>query len=222
MKIPILPALESQQQWLSFSAQQIPYAYVNSPLTLVDFQSTFIQITDISKNLRDGRQAQKFSVGARRSSSAAWQLIESSQWSLKRLMAGLNDLEFTSNVRDNSAINAHGELTLRQFYAKDKCVISPLLLQPLTPLKTMPKAWFLQDIKRVLSCEQYSDVKWLSQDPMLNSCAAVLMQLISHPQGWRIDRQHELLVLSLKKVFIMHFRPVIDPPLNTLITLQKL
>jgi hypothetical protein len=199
MKIPILPALESQQQWLSFSAQQIPYAYVSSPLTLVDFQSTFIQITDIKKNLRDGRQAQKFSVGARKSSSAAWQLIENSQWSLKRLMAGLNDLEFTSNVRDNSALNAHGELTLRQSYAKDKCIISPLLLQPLTPLLALPKAWFLQDIKRLLSCEQYSDVKWLCQDPILNSCSAVLMQL-NHPQRSLIDRQKELLVLSSKKV----------------------
>ncbi|EPJ49327.1 MAG: hypothetical protein OFPI_25330 [Osedax symbiont Rs2] len=222
MKIPILQSLESQRQWLTFSAQEIPYAYINSPLSLVDFQSSFLQITAIEKNLRDGRRATKFSIGSKKSSEAAWALIESCQWSLKKVLAGLNSLDFSSNVRDNSALNVHSDLSVRQFFSKDKCVISPLLLQQLSPLTAQPRTWYLNDVKRLLSCEQYSDLKWLSKHPQFNSVHSVLLQLISYPEGWRIDRQKNYLVLSLKNTFILRFRPDINLNGDTIGLLQQI
>jgi len=222
MKIPILQSLESQRQWLTFSAQETAYAYINSPLSLVDFQSSFLQITAIDKNLRDGRHATKFSIGSKKSSEAAWALIESCQWSLRKVLAGLHALDFSSNVRDNSALNVHSDLSVRQFFSKDKCVISPLLLQQLSPLSTAPKTWYLNDIKRLLSCDQYSDLKWLTKQSQFNTVHAVLLQLISYPEGWRIDRQKNYLVLSLKNTFILRFRPVIDQSSEAMALLQKI
>jgi len=222
MKIPILKSLESREQWLSFSAQETPYAYISSPLALVDFQTSFIMVTDINKNLRDGRRAKKFSIGAKLSNDPAWALIESSQWSLKVLLDKLNSLDFSSNVRDNSALNVHGDLTVRQFFSKDKCIISPLLLVQLAPLQKSPSAWFLNDVKRLLSCEQYKELKWLVKDPQLNSIKAVLMQLISHPEGWRIDMQKEKIVLSHKDVFILRFTPDIGVQTDLPLLLQHI
>ena len=222
MKIPILTSLESQRQWLTFSAQETPYAYVSSPLSLVDFQSSFLQVTAIDKNLRDGRRATKYSLGSKKSSEAAWALIESCQWSLKQVLQGLNALDFSSNVRDNSALNVHSDLSVRQFFSKDKCVISPLLLQQLSPLSTAPSAWYLNDVKRLLSCEQYSDLKWLTKHPQFNSVHAVLLQLISYPEGWRINRQNQFLVISLKNTFILRFRPEINQIDEELALLQKI
>ncbi|NQZ30191.1 MAG: hypothetical protein HRU06_02905 [Oceanospirillaceae bacterium] len=210
MKIPILKSLESREQWLSFCAQDIPYAYTSTPLALVDFQSTYLLITDIKKNLRDGRRAKKYSMGARLSNDAAWALVESCQWSLKTLLQKLSSLDFSSNVRDNSALNVHGDLTLRHFFSKDKCIISPLLLAQLTPVQNTPKSWFLNDVKRLLSTQQYSEVKWLSKDPQLTSVKAVLIQLISYPEGWRIDMQKDKIVLSYQDTFILRFTPDIS------------
>jgi len=210
MKIPILKSLETHEQWRSFSALETPYAYTGTPLALVDFQTSFLMVTDIKKNLRDGRSAKKYSIGAKQSDEAAWALVESCQWSLKTLLVKLSSLDFNSNVRDNNALNVHSDLTLRQFFSKDKCIISPLLLAQLTPLQKSPKAWYLNDVKRLLSTDQYSDIKWLSKDPHLNSIKAVLMQLISHPEGWRVDMQKEKIVLSRNNAFILRFKPDIS------------
>ena len=210
MKIPILKSLESKEQWLSFCAQEIPYAHISQPLSLVDFQTSFLLITDIKKNLRDGRRAKKFSMGSRLSNDAAWALIENCQWSLKSLLAKLTELDFSSNVRDNSALNIHTDLSLRHFFAKDKCIISPLLLEQLTPLQKPPRSWFLNDVKRLLSSDQYTDIKWLSKHPQLNSVKSVLIQLISYPEGWRIDMQKEKIVLSYRDTFILRFTPDIS------------
>ena len=222
MKIPIIEALETQTQWLSFNANKIPYAYVKSPLSLIDFQSSYLQITVVSKSLRDGRQAKKFSLGEPHSKDPIWALIESCQWSLNRLTKGLQSLDFSTNVRDNSALNIHKNLSIRQFFSKDKSVISPLLLQQYKALADEPKTWFLQDIKQLLSAEQYTDLKWLTKNPALNSIRAVLLQLISYPQGWRIDRQQQYIVLSLNSKFILRFRPVIEPSQPLPLLLNKL
>ena len=199
MKIAILETLETQQQWQDFSLRKIPYAYVLNPLSLVDFQSTFVQLTDIDKNLRDGRQAIKYSIGSRKSAQAAWALIEKCQWSLSQLLEELKTLDFSSNVRDNSVLNIHGDLTVRQFFAKEKCVISPWLLQHLTPLTRIPKKWYLNDIKRVLSSQQISNITWLDERAEMRSIPAILNTLISYPQGWQIDCEQGLITLLYKK-----------------------
>lgn len=222
MKIAILETLETKQQWQDFSQRKIPYAYVLNPLSLVDFQSTFIQLTDIDKNLRDGRQAIKFSLGSRHSSQAAWALIENSQWSLNRLLQNLKTLDFNSNVRDNSILNVHGDLTVRQFFAKDKCVISPWLLQHLTPLSRAPKQWFLNDIKRLLSHQQITQLEWHNAPPDLSSIKAVLNALISYPQGWQVKSHGLQISLHYQKSEIVSFCAVINtlpdkpPALTTL------
>lgn len=212
MKIAILNALETQQQWRNFSARKIPYVYVLSPLTLVDFQSTFIQVTDIDINLRDGRQAVKYSIGSRRSAEAVWQLIENCQWSLTQLVNQLKGLDFSSNVRDNSVLNVHGELTVRQFFAKEKCIISPWLLQQLAPLEKLPKRYALNDVKRLLSSEQISDISWLQTNPMFGSIRALLITLVSHPNGWQVRLTQERIYLHFKKEPIISFTPIAAKP----------
>ncbi len=209
MKIAILETLETQQQWQNFSLRKIPYAYVLNPLSLVDFQSTFIQLTDIDKNLRDGRQAVKYSIGSRKSAQAAWLLIEKCQWSLSQLLRELKTLDFSSNVRDNSVLNIHGDLTVRQFFAKEKCVISPWLLQHLTPLTRIPNKWYLNDIKRVLSSQQISNITWLDERAEMRSIPAILNTLISYPQGWQINFAQGVITLLYKKSPIVSFTAVI-------------
>lgn len=205
MKIAILDSLETQQQWQDFSLRKIPYAYALRPLSLVDFQSTFIQLTDIDKNLRDGRQAIKYSIGSRKSAQAAWALIESCHWSLTELFQRLKELNFSSNVRDNSVLDIHGDLTVRQFFAKDKCVISPWLLQHLTPLTNTPKKWYLNDIKRLLSSNQIINVTWLDERPEMRSINAILNVLISYPQGWQVYCEDGLITLLYQKTAIVSF-----------------
>jgi len=209
MKIPIISALETKQQWLTFSVQKTPYAYINSPLTLVDFQTSFLQITQLKHNLRDGRQAKKYSVGDRASEQAAWHLIEHNQWSLKKILAGLNALNFNSNVRDNSILKAHSNITVREFFAKEKCIISPRLLQQLDPLEAAPKKWQISDIKRMISHQQYSDLKWLSKDDHLSSTKAIVLQLISYPDSWQINIRKEYIILSQHRKFVLQLKPSI-------------
>jgi hypothetical protein len=209
MKIAILETLETQQQWQDFSARKIPYAYVLNPLSLIDFQSTFIQLTDIDKNLRDGRQATKYSIGSRKSAQAAWALIEKCEWSLIQLFKQLKVLDFSSNVRDNSVLDIHGDLTVRQFFAKEKCAISPWLLQHLTPLTHTPKRWYLNDIKRLLSSDQISNITWLDDRPQMRSIKAILNALISYPQGWQIDTDNNLITLLYKRSPIVSFSALI-------------
>jgi hypothetical protein len=222
MKIPIIDSLETQSQWQIFDAKKPAYAYIKMPLSLIDFQSNYLQITVIDKGLRDGRQAKKFSLGEPHSTKPIWTLIKSCQWSLSRLIIELKALDFSSNVRDNSALNIHKDLSIRQFFSKDKSVISPLLLQQYRPLANEPNAWFLQDIKQLLSAEQYTDLKWLTKNTALSSIKAVLLQLVSYPQGWRIDRQKHYLVLSLNSKFILRLRPAIEPTQSQPLLLTKL
>ncbi len=207
MKIPILKNLETEQQWLAFSRQTNAYAYISSPSCLVDFQTNFLLVTDIKKNLSDGRQALKYSLGDRNSQRAAWQLIETCDWSLRKLLAGFKRLDFSSNVRDNSVLNLHSNVSIRQFFAKDKCVISPALLQPLLPIKAPPSHWRLADVKNLLSCAQFYDLQWLSQKPEFHSIKAVLLQLISHAENWRMSMHKDFIVLSFNESFILQFKP---------------
>jgi hypothetical protein len=218
MKIPIIDALETQQQWLTFSAQKTPYAYINSPLTLVDFQSSFLQITQLKHNLRDGRQAKKYSVGDRTCEQAAWSLIEHNQWSLKKILVGLNTLNFSSNVRDNSILKAHSNITVREFFAKEKCIISPRLLQQLTPLVEAPQKWQISDIERMISHQQYSDLKWLSKDDSLNNIKAIVLQLISYPDSWQINIRKEQIILSQHRKFVLQLKPSVSTNTDKAIT----
>ncbi|KGK41975.1 hypothetical protein LH51_10735 [Nitrincola sp. A-D6] len=99
MLIRILPSLESREAWLNFFRREIPYCLVDDQATLVDFQSTYLQLTHLNTSLSDPI---RYTLGARTSLEPAWQLIKRCNWSLKAVLEGLDSLEFSSNARDNA------------------------------------------------------------------------------------------------------------------------
>ncbi|MGB1238528.1 MAG: hypothetical protein ACPG4U_09985 [Pseudomonadales bacterium] len=211
MKIPILPSLESRQQWLTFSAQEVPYAYISQPQCLVDLQSSFLQITLIDNQLRDGREALKYSLGSKRDSAPTWRFIESCQWSLAHIVKGLSVLSFDSNVRDNSLLKQHSDISVRQFFAKDKCIVSPVLLQPLRELSSASEKWELQQVQQLLLHRQYTQFSWLTKTPP-DSEQALLLQLISYPNSWKIIQRHNRIILAQNDSYIAQFSPAIGTP----------
>ena len=101
MIIRVLPQLNCRQHWIDFCRRETPYCFVDQPECLVDFQGTHLQITLLAQNTQ-GKDAIKYSLGSRRSVEPAWQLIRACNWDLTALVNGLEQMDFSSNVRDNS------------------------------------------------------------------------------------------------------------------------
>jgi hypothetical protein len=211
MKIPILNALETREQWKDFSHREISYAYIDSPLTLIDFQTSYLLITTIDKNLHDGRLATKYSIGSKHSSDAAWELIKRCQWSLTKVLAGLNSLDFNTNVRDNCALNIQGDTTVRKFFSKEKAIISPNLLKPLTRLATTPKHFDVEQVSQLLCFEQYTQLEILPNPFKFNSVKAILLQLISHPSSWEVMQKKEKISLKFHNDTVLSCCVKIEP-----------
>lgn len=205
MKIPILHSLETREQWQQFSRRKIAYAYVETPSTLVDFQTNYLLVTHIDKDLHDGRKAIKFSLGSRHSNRPSWQLIQRCKWSLNTVLSGLNNLDFNTNVRDNCALNIQGETTVRKFFSKEKSVISPSLLKPLGSLQSVPKHLEIGDIKNILCFGQYQNLEIKRNAFQFNSVKAILLQLISHPDSWDIEAFGQQVTLSFHSETILCF-----------------
>lgn len=205
MKIPILHSLETREQWQQFSRRKIAYAYVERPSTLVDFQSNYLLLTRIDKDLHDGRKAIKFSLGSKHSNKPCWQLIQRCKWSLNTVLSGLNSLNFNTNVRDNCALNIQGETTVRKFFSKEKSIISPNLLKPLGLLQSVPKHLEIGDIKNILCFGQYQDLEIKRNSFQFNSVKAILLQLISHPDSWHIEAFDHQVTLSFHSETILYF-----------------
>ncbi|QEW07230.1 hypothetical protein [Nitrincola iocasae] len=192
MLIRILPSLESREAWLNFFSREIPYCLVDDPTVLVDFQSTFLQLTQLNSGSSDPI---RYTLGARSSLEPAWQLIKRCDWSLKVVLEGLNSLAFNSNVRDNSHFNLPADLSVRKSFAREP------RLQPASrimfPADSLSKEHFsVRQVAQLLHDEQYD--AWLS----LKSTAplsphAVILSLCTEPHRWQADQRDQMLTLYL-------------------------
>ncbi|MEH6625407.1 MAG: hypothetical protein V7739_03105 [Motiliproteus sp.] len=191
MIIRILPSLNDRQQWIEFCRREAPYCFVEQPDTLVDFQSTHLVITLLNKQVRNGKEAVKYSIGSRQSVEPAWHFIKACRFSLEHMVQGLEDIEFMGNVRDNSHSGFIPDVNIRQFFAKEQAVISPAFLGELEPLSKTPEHWELHQCCRLLANGQFQDLRFEKKalngeyggapDPQ-----TLLISLVEKPDHWRI------------------------------------
>lgn len=178
MIIRVLPQLESREEWLAFCRRELPYCLIDQPNCLVDFQTHFLQLT-----LFDTHPEVRFTLGSRRSMEPAWQLIKGCNWSLTRLIEGLNSLDFGSNVRDNGLLGLGGDLSARRSFPRDRHLHSPASSRLLPALKYLPQHWGTYQLSCLLANEQFRDWREEQEEASLSS-AGVLLDLLEHPQQW--------------------------------------
>ncbi len=169
MIIRVLSELEQPDQWIRFCQRENPYCYIKQPDSLVDFQTSFLTLTQLDGSIRDGRDAIKYSIGSRSSVEPAWLFIKHCNFSLKRMLAGLQQLEFNGNARDNSLRGLIRDVTVRKFFSKEKALISPTTLATLEPVRRRPQRWNLHDICALLANNQFSDLRRHLDTPRLPS-----------------------------------------------------
>lgn len=103
--------------------------------------------------------AVKYSLGSRTSMEPVWRLIKACNWNLINIIQGLEQMDFGSNVRDNSLLKAHTELSARKYFTRERHVVSPASIGLLEPLMAHPDIWDAIAINRMLSNLQFSDLR---------------------------------------------------------------
>lgn len=198
MNIRHLPHLNDRKAWLAFFQREVSYCFTEQPEALVDFQSTYLLITVLGNQTSNGKQAVKYSIGAKSSIEPAWNFIKACEFNLQRMIDGLNQVDFNGNVRDNSLLKAHRDLTVRKFFSKERTVISPSRVGVLMPLTEEPEFWDLHHCCRVFANDQFSDLR-TEQLALPNthefmvefkgiptpSGESILIALIDHPEQWQ-------------------------------------
>ncbi|MCW9053889.1 MAG: hypothetical protein OQJ91_16480 [Motiliproteus sp.] len=191
MIIRILPRLDNRQQWIEFCRREVPYCFVEQPDTLVDFQSSHLVITLLNQQVRNGRDAVKYSIGSRQSVEPAWHFIKACEFSLDYMVNGLEAIEFRGNARDNSQAGLIEDVNIRKFFAKEQAVISPAFLGPLDRLNHVPEHWDIHLSCRILANNQFRDLR--SEQKSLNQerdCQPdpqqLLIKLVENPDPWQI------------------------------------
>lgn len=199
MLIRVLPALDSRDRWIDFCRRETRQAFVETPETLIDFQSSYLQLTLLDGDFIDGRQAIKYSLGARHSPEPAWALIRACNWCLGTLLEGLEQLDFRGNVRDNSLLGVHTDLTVRRFFARDRRLGSPSRLGLLEPLPAAPPLWSAEALCRLLANGQWRDLKGENGSSDAPDPASLLLQLLDAPADWfGLERNGRLYLLHLR------------------------
>lgn len=199
MNIRCLPHLNTREAWLSFCQREVSCCFTEQPEALVDFQSNYLMITVLDANTRHGKQATKFSLGARNSLEPAWKFIKACDFNLQIMIDGLSQINFDGNVRDNSLLKAHTELTVRKYFAKERSVISPGHLGRLLPLTSTPQHWDIQHLLRLLANHQYLDLRTEqlalpnSDDFMVEfkgipvpEVQSMLVEILNQPEHWQV------------------------------------
>ncbi|WP_372738097.1 hypothetical protein [Neptunomonas sp.] len=212
MHIPVLNQLETRTEWISFFRRERSYAYITNPLCLVDLQTTYLQITLLKEDMLDGRQATKFSLGSKSSIEPAWKMIKACNWQLSGIIDGLVSLKFNSNARDNAFPGIHRDLTVRKFFAKDKQLLAPTLIGPLSPLTQEPESWSINDVCRLLSHHQYSHSKFLPQPLKPAPLRSMLLKIIDSPYGWTVTNNGTEITLSYLNKALLSIQPDIKKP----------
>lgn len=155
MIIRILPQLEQAHQWQDFMQREQRYCYVNEPEVLVDMQSNHLMITLLGRKVVNGRQAIKYSIGAKSSPEPTASFIAHCRYSLSYMLYLLEQLDFSQTVLNNPGFAFSRELTIRRFHARDREIFSPSLLSSLEPLPAWPESWSLAALLSVLANKQY-------------------------------------------------------------------
>ncbi len=220
MIIRILPTLRNRQEWIDFCSREKSYCYVNSPSTLIDFQSTHLIITLLDSNLRDGRQAEKYSIGSPHTIKPAWDFIKGCGFDLAYMVNGLNTIDFASNARDNHYLGFCPEANVRKFYSKESSIISPDTLGTLSPLVTLPDHWSQQDFLAILANHQFTDLKSersdLRSEPSYSVNAdSLLISLIEKPTHWMVRYRNQRLWIISKNVIRYSLIPTIITSIAT-------
>lgn len=154
MIIPVLPALNTREQWMAFCRRETPYCFIEQPECLLDFQSTFLKITLLPSDslIKDSI---KYSLGSRSSMEPVWRLIKACNWDLLAIIKGLETMDFGSNVRDNSLLKVHTELTARKFFSRERGMVPPHEIGLLQPLAAIPELWDRHSLQRLISNQQF-------------------------------------------------------------------
>jgi len=153
--IPVLPSLNTRDQWMSFCRRESAYCFIEEPECLLDFQSTFLKITLLPKSTVE-QDSIKYSLGSRNSMEPVWRLIKACNWDLNTIITGIEKMDFSSNVRDNSLLQVHTDLSARKFFSRERYVVSPQSIGVLEPLSIMPEIWERHSLSRMVSNKQYN------------------------------------------------------------------
>ena len=189
MIIRVIDSLENRQQWIEFCRREQPYCFVCEPDTLVDFQTSHLQLTLLNRQVRHGQQAIKYSIGSRHSVAPAWHFIKACDFNLSRMVELLQSQEFDGNARDHALLGMHRDINIRKFFAKERAVISPAFLGPLQPLQQPPGYWDLHSSCRLLANGQFDDLRCDSKvhQPAKLDPQALLLALIEQPEQWQVQ-----------------------------------
>ncbi|WP_027852326.1 hypothetical protein [Marinobacterium litorale] len=208
MIIRVLPELENRSQWLAFMRREQPYCLIEQPECLVDFQTHFLQLTLFSQDHRD---PERYTLGSRASMKPAWDLIKGCNWSLRRIIEGLEQLEFDANVRDNALLGVHGDVSVRKRRAREPNLIAPSQSGLLTPLRELPDNWTVASLSKLLANAQYRD--WNDEcNPPLLSPRTLLIALRDSAEHWQVARDGGRLFVLYKGEPLASFTPNLEPP----------
>ncbi|MEH6825264.1 MAG: hypothetical protein V7629_15255 [Motiliproteus sp.] len=221
MIIRILDSLSNRQQWIEFCRRERPYCFITQPDTLIDFQTSHLQISLLNRQVRHGQQAVKYSIGSRHSIAPAWHFIKACGFNLEQMIDLLQSQNFDGNARDNSRENARlglrPDISIRKFFAKERAVISPAFLGPLDPLTQPPAFWDLHSICRLLANQQYcnlrcdSPVRKTTADPQ--ACTqALLLALIETPEQWQIQLRSERIYIFKDRNHLYSLEAHVETP----------
>ena len=226
MIIRILPSLSNRQQWINFCRRESAYCFVEKPDTLIDFQSNHLIITLLNQQVRNGKDAVKFSIGSRHSIEPAWNFIKAGRFNLDYIVKSLEAVDFQGNARDNSFLRTITDVKIRKFFAKEQAIISPSFLGPLEPMTQLPKFWVLHDCCRLLANQQFQqlrlEVQRLNTEQQLNpDPSGVLLTLIEKPDQWKVRLRNSRIWLLQGTQPIFSFIPIIENQPNDRPTLAS-
>lgn len=179
MMIPILPQLESRQEWVAFFQRERPYAQVREPNCRVDLQTTYLQIT------RLGAQPMRFTLGSKTTLEPVWQIISRCNWSLQTILNGLEGLDNGTTVRDRPITEWSPDLSVRRSIPREQHLYTEV------PLGSWPKP------KRDQQCETIADilarVAWNEFTGW--ECELTPTQWLlaaqEHEEGWEISKAND-------------------------------
>jgi hypothetical protein len=216
MIIRVLPCLSNSSQWIAFCRREQPYCFIEHPDCLVDFQSNYLIITLLNRQVRNGKEAIKYSLGSRQSVEPAWNFIKACRFDLAYMVEGLERLEFEGNARDNSGFPALRGGSIRKFFAKERAVISPAFLGPLEPLTHLPPFWEMHSVCRLLANGQLRELR--NDTPGKNTGqqadpAGLLLALVEAPEQWQARQRDERLYIYRDRRAVFSLVPELKPAL---------
>lgn len=211
MIIRVLPELESREHWLAFIRREQPYCLIEAPECLVDFQTSFLQLTLLERDPQQQHQdPERYTLGARHSMQPAWALIKACDFSLRRIVAGLQQLDFSSSVRDNALLGVHGDITIRKRFAREPNLVSPSATGLLPPLRALPEQWSGESLCRLLANGQWRD--WRAESDEAPSPRALLLALQQSCDRWQLGQREGRLVLRHAGEPQVSLLPDLRPP----------